>query len=78
MAELRSEDPESARLATAILAIAEEHWERIIRGQPPDVRQVLDMLRQGHTQREVADRFGCHPKSIQRLLEKLRPRVDQP
>jgi RNA polymerase sigma-70 factor (ECF subfamily) len=60
------------------LAIAEEHWERIIRGQPPRVRQVLELLRLGHTQREVADRFGLHPKTIQRLLEKLLPRVDLP
>ncbi len=60
------------------LAIAAEHWERIIRGQPPRVRQVLEMLRQGHTQREVADCFGLHPKTIQRLLEKLLPRVDLP
>jgi RNA polymerase sigma-70 factor (ECF subfamily) len=60
------------------LAIAEEHWERIIDGQPPRVRQVLEMLRVGHTQREVADRFGLHPKTIQRLLEKLLPRVDLP
>jgi RNA polymerase sigma-70 factor (ECF subfamily) len=60
------------------LAIAEEHWERIIRGQPPRVRQVLEMLRGGHTQREVADRFGLHPKTIHRLLEKLLPRVDLP
>jgi RNA polymerase sigma-70 factor (ECF subfamily) len=58
--------------------IAEELWERIIRGQPPRVRQVLEMLRQGHTQREVAERFGLHPKTIQRLLEKLLPRVDLP
>jgi len=60
------------------LAIAQEHWERIIRGQPPRVRQVLELLRIGHTQREVADRFGLHPKTIQRLLEKLLPRVDLP
>jgi RNA polymerase sigma-70 factor (ECF subfamily) len=60
------------------LAIAEEHWERIVAGQPPRVRQVLEMLRLGHTQREVADRFGLHPKTIQRLLGKLLPRVDLP
>jgi RNA polymerase sigma-70 factor (ECF subfamily) len=60
------------------LAIAEEHWERIVRGQPPRVRQVLEMLRVGHTKREVADRFGLHPKTIQRLLDKLLPRVDLP
>jgi RNA polymerase sigma-70 factor (ECF subfamily) len=60
------------------LAIAEEHWERIIKGQPPRVRQVLEMLRMGHTQREAADRFGLHPKTIKRLLEKLLPRVDLP
>jgi RNA polymerase sigma-70 factor (ECF subfamily) len=60
------------------LVIAAEHWERIIDGQPPRVREALELLRLGHTKREVADRLGLHPKSIHRLLEKLLPRVDLP
>src|SRR5579872_56567 len=35
------------------LAMAEEHWELLQRGQPPQVRRILEMLRAGHTHLEV-------------------------
>jgi RNA polymerase sigma-70 factor (ECF subfamily) len=57
-------------------AIAGEHWERLKEGQSPEVQQVLELLRQGHTHREVADRMRLHPKMIQRLVQKLSRRVD--
>ncbi len=58
------------------VAIAEERWEQMLRGQPPRARHVLELLRQGHTYREVAERTGVHPKVIQRLLRKLGPEPD--
>lgn len=54
------------------VAIADEHWERLMEGQPPQVCQVLEMLRDGHTHHEIAERLQLHPKMIQRLLGKLR------
>ena len=77
-AEDREVAPPARQPTASQLAIAAEHWERIIKGQPPHVRQVLEMLRDGHTQSEAAARFGLHPKTVQRLLEKLLPRVDLP
>jgi RNA polymerase sigma-70 factor (ECF subfamily) len=60
------------------LAIAHEHWERLLQGQPPQNRRVLEMLRQGHTHREIAEQLDLHPKVIQRLLRKLTPKVEPP
>ena len=60
------------------VAIAHEHWERLLQGQPPQYRRVLEMLRQGHSHREIAERLDLHPKVIQRLLRKLTAKVEPP
>jgi RNA polymerase sigma factor (sigma-70 family) len=60
------------------VAIAGEHWERLTRDQPPEVRQVLEMLRQGYGHREIAQRLRLHPKMIQRLVTKLSERISLP
>jgi RNA polymerase sigma-70 factor (ECF subfamily) len=60
------------------LAIAEEHWQRLMEGQPPKVRQVLELLRHGHTHVEVARQCQLPRKMIQRLLQKIRKRLGSP
>jgi RNA polymerase sigma-70 factor (ECF subfamily) len=55
-------------------AIAGEQWERLMAGQSPEVRQVLELLRDGHTQREVARRLRVPYKMIQRVRQKLSQR----
>jgi RNA polymerase sigma factor (sigma-70 family) len=60
------------------VAIAHEHWERLLQGQSPLYRRVLEMLRQGHTHREIAEQLGLHPKVIQRLLQKLNAKDERP
>jgi RNA polymerase sigma factor (sigma-70 family) len=52
--------------------IAEERWEKIVHGQPPGHVRVLELLRDGHSQLEIAQNLGVHPKVIQRLLHRLR------
>jgi RNA polymerase sigma factor (sigma-70 family) len=52
-------------------AIAGEAWERLLAGQVPQVRSVLDLLRRGHSHNEAAAMLGMTPKQIQRLLKKL-------
>jgi RNA polymerase sigma-70 factor (ECF subfamily) len=64
--EVPGRDPSASQLA-----IAEERWERLLEGQPPQYRRVLELLRAGHTHQEVAAQLGLHPKVIQRLLQKL-------
>jgi RNA polymerase sigma-70 factor (ECF subfamily) len=60
------------------VAIAHEHWERMLEGQPPEVCRALEMLRHGHTHKEVADCLGVTPKMIQRLLQSLRCKLGLP
>src|SRR4051812_9085244 len=60
--DVAARDPSASQLA-----IAEERWERLIEGQPPQYRRVLELLRAGHTHKEIADQLGLHPKVIQRL-----------
>jgi len=68
--------PSTPCLPTASqLLIAEEHWERLKKGQSPEVCEVLELLRQGYSHREVAERTRLHPKMIQRLLQKLQKRL---
>ena len=38
--------------------------------------EVVNLLRQGHTQDEVSERLGLHPKVIQRLVRKLFERLE--
>jgi RNA polymerase sigma-70 factor (ECF subfamily) len=59
-------------------AIANERWERLLKGQSDRGRLVLEMLRKGHTHGEIAERTGLHPKVIQRLLQKMAQRRDLP
>jgi RNA polymerase sigma factor (sigma-70 family) len=53
------------------LAIANECWERMLAGQPERGQTILEMLRQGHTHDEIADRLQLHPKVVQRLLRRI-------
>jgi RNA polymerase sigma factor (sigma-70 family) len=57
--------------APSQILIADERWERIRAPLPPIQQEMLDMLRQGHTHREIARRFKTHPKVVQRLLHCL-------
>jgi RNA polymerase sigma factor (sigma-70 family) len=54
------------------VAVANEAWERLQEGLPATYRLALELLRRGHTQTEAAARVGLNPKTLQRLLQKLR------
>jgi RNA polymerase sigma factor (sigma-70 family) len=54
------------------VAMAAERWENMLAGQPPEYQQAMDLLRQGHSQVEVAARLGMNPRLLQRILERLR------
>jgi RNA polymerase sigma-70 factor (ECF subfamily) len=58
------------------VVMAEERWEGLVRDQPPEIRRVLELLRQGHNHKEIARQVGVHPKVIQRLIRKLNPAAD--
>jgi RNA polymerase sigma factor (sigma-70 family) len=52
-------------------AMANERWENLLKDQPDCIRLLLEMLRQGHGQKEIAERTGLHPKLIQRYLHRI-------
>ncbi len=55
-------------------AVAREHWERLLAGQPPRVRRILALRREGHTHEEIARQLNLSTKSVQRLLRRLQPK----
>lgn len=69
--EQRSQDPPHRAPTPSQVAIAKEHWEQLVDGQPDPYRLMLEMLRQGHDRTEIAEKTGLHPKMIQRLLRKM-------
>jgi RNA polymerase sigma factor (sigma-70 family) len=53
------------------LALAGEDWQRLLQEQSPVVREMLGLLREGYSYREIGARVGLHPKAIQRHLRRL-------
>lgn len=65
-----------ARQPTASqVAVAGERWDGLVGGLPDAHRQVLEMLRDGHSYDDIARRLDVHPKTVQRLLQRLRDRT---
>jgi DNA-binding NarL/FixJ family response regulator len=52
--------------------MADERWQRLTRNLPPAHLRVLELLREGHTNIEIADRLGIDRKAIQRIIDRLR------
>jgi RNA polymerase sigma-70 factor (ECF subfamily) len=55
------------------LVVAEEHWDRLLEGQPDHYQRILILLRQGYTHEEIAQAVGVNEKTIRRLIRKLDP-----
>jgi RNA polymerase sigma-70 factor (ECF subfamily) len=77
----REQSLESSRVRSAALrsrlptpsqeAIAHERWHRLLDGQPTHYQDILLMLRQGNTHKEIAQKLGLNEKTVRRLLGKL-------
>jgi len=50
------------------VAMAEEQWDRLLDGQPEHHRRILQLLREGHTQQEVAAELRLNEKTIRRVV----------
>lgn len=73
----REEQLEDAAAPAAVqptpsqIVLADELWKKMRLGRSPDVRELLDLRRDGHTVKEIAARMGVHPKTIQRHLRRV-------
>jgi RNA polymerase sigma factor (sigma-70 family) len=54
------------------IVMSKEEWDRVLGGLEFHHRQMIHMLGAGHTYDEVAEAMGVHPKTVQRLVEKVR------
>jgi RNA polymerase sigma-70 factor (ECF subfamily) len=57
------------------VAIADERWDRLLDGLSSVDREVVRLLREGHTHDETARRLGLHTKNVQRLVRRLHERL---
>jgi RNA polymerase sigma factor (sigma-70 family) len=63
---LAADDPTPSQIA-----IEDEVWDQLITGLPKVGQSILRMLREGRSQREIAQELSVTERSIHRLLQKL-------
>ncbi len=56
---------------------AKENWEQIVQSEPSTHQPILELLRQGYTQHEIADKLGLSDRTVRRLLRRLHRRFGQ-
>jgi RNA polymerase sigma-70 factor (ECF subfamily) len=69
--EVASPDPSPSAKAQA-----DDRWAQLTAGFGPREIQVLVLRRQGLTHAEVAERAGMHERSVRRILELFRSRLE--
>jgi RNA polymerase sigma factor (sigma-70 family) len=52
-------------------AVANDEWHRLLADLPDRYRRMLVLLREGHTQKDIARELNVNEKTIRRVLEKL-------
>jgi RNA polymerase sigma factor (sigma-70 family) len=67
----RGDEPAVSQPTPSQVAVANERWEDMLRGLPPEYQRMLELLREGYTHEEIAQNLGTYTKVIQRLLQKL-------
>ena len=55
------------------VAMAGEKWDQLVKGKPPRYQRLLLLLRQGYTQRQIADELGVDERTVRRVIRKLAP-----
>jgi RNA polymerase sigma factor (sigma-70 family) len=55
---------------------ADDRLDQIVRGRTPEEVQVVDLRRQGLTYDEVAERLGTSERSVRRVIESIRERME--
>jgi RNA polymerase sigma factor (sigma-70 family) len=67
----RTGDPAGRVPTPSADAQADEEWDRMTAGLPDRERQMLQMLRDGHTHADAAAKFGLSEKTVQRLVRRV-------
>jgi RNA polymerase sigma factor (sigma-70 family) len=59
------------------VAIANDEWRRLLAELPDRYQRMLVLLREGHTQKDIARELGVNEKTVRRVLEKLNGEPDR-
>jgi RNA polymerase sigma factor (sigma-70 family) len=73
--QAQREEPAARTPTPSELIVEREQWERLVAGQTPQNRWILELLRDGYTHEQVAQVVNISPKTVQRLVQTLAPRV---
>ncbi len=52
-------------------AVANDEWRRLLAELPDRYHRMLELLREGHTQKDIARELNVNEKTIRRVLDKL-------
>jgi RNA polymerase sigma-70 factor (ECF subfamily) len=52
-----------------------EQWDQLLQEQPLVYRGILVLWREGKARSEIAAELGIHPRTVQRVIEKVLPRL---
>ena len=53
------------------VAVADELWKRLLRGQPAQYRQILELRRNGNTQQQIAEQLGVNERTVRRTIQRI-------
>ncbi len=53
------------------VAVANDEWQRLLADLPARYQRMLVLLREGHTQKDIARELNVNEKTVRRVLEKL-------
>lgn len=67
-AEIAGPHPISRDPTPSAVAVFNEQYDRLIRNQSPQVREILEMRLVGLTYGEIGDRLGMHERNVRKLL----------
>jgi RNA polymerase sigma factor (sigma-70 family) len=70
----RTDDATGREPSPSQAVLADDEWERLTAGLSDRERQMLQMLRDGHTHADTAAAFQLSEKTVQRLVRRLLPR----
>lgn len=66
-------EPAARQATPSTRAVAQEEWERLLEGQPPVYRRILELLRDGADTNEVAKVVGVSERTVRRVRGKFLP-----
>jgi RNA polymerase sigma-70 factor (ECF subfamily) len=64
-------DPPHPDPTPSQFAVANERWQQLVEGQSETHRSLLELLRDGHSIKDAAERLDVHPRTLMRLLKRL-------